>query len=91
MKKVIVGLFFVILLIFLSGCQKIEEFRYSGNKGGTLIIAVLDEPSNLNPIYPSISGLSPVTSQLFTPLISEKPDGKVRPALAESWVYSEDL
>ncbi len=91
MRKVGVGLFFVMLLIFLSGCQKIEEFRYSGNKGGTLIIAVLDEPSNLNPIYPSISGLSPVTSQLFTPLISEKPDGKVRPALAESWVYSEDL
>jgi peptide/nickel transport system substrate-binding protein len=91
MRKVIFGLCVVVLILFLSGCQKIEEFKYSGNKGGILIIAVLDEPSNLNPIYPSISGLSPVTAQLFTPLISEKPDGKVRPALAESWVYSEDL
>jgi peptide/nickel transport system substrate-binding protein len=91
MRRVIFGLSIVILILLISGCQKIEEFRYSGNRGGTLIIAVLDEPSNLNPIYPSISGLSPVASQLFTPLISEKPDGKVRPALAESWVYSEDL
>jgi peptide/nickel transport system substrate-binding protein len=91
MRRVIFGLSIVVLILLISGCQKIEEFRYSGNKGGTLIIAVLDEPSNLNPLYPSISGLSPVTSQLFTPLISEKPDGKVRPALAESWVYSEDL
>ncbi len=92
MRKLNMGLFFILLLIvFLSGCQKMEEFRYSGNKGGTLIIAVLNEPSNLNPIYPSFSGLSPVTSQLFSPLISEKSDGKVRPALAESWIYSEDL
>jgi len=92
MRKLGFGLFFIFLFIlFLSGCQKIEEFRYSGNKGGTLIIAVFNEPSNLNPIYPSLSGLSPVAGQLFTPLISEKPDGKVRPALAESWIYSEDL
>jgi len=92
MRKLGFDLFFIFLLIlFLSGCQKMEEFRYSGSKGGTLIIAILDEPSNLNPIYPSFSGLSSVTGQLFTPLISEKPDGKVRPALAESWIYSEDL
>jgi len=80
-----------LILIILSGCQKMEEFRYKGNKGGTLIIALLDEPSNLNPIYPPLSGFSTVTDQLFTPLIAEKPDGKVRPGLAESWTYSEDL
>lgn len=92
MKKFTLSLSFILLfLVFLAGCQKMEEFRYAGNKGGTLIIALFDEPSNLNPIYPSLSGLSPVTSQLFTPLISEKPNGKVRPALAESWTYSEDL
>jgi peptide/nickel transport system substrate-binding protein len=92
MKKFALSLSFIILLVvFLAGCQKLEEFRYSGNKGGTLVIALLDEPSNLNPIYPSLSGISPVTSQLFSPLISEKPNGKVRPALAESWIYSEDL
>jgi len=92
MKKLALSLSLVLLLlILLAGCQKMEEFRYAGNKGGTLIIALLDEPSNLNPIYPSLSGISPVTAQLFTPLISEKPNGKVRPALAESWIYSEDL
>jgi len=90
MRKLSLRLFFI-LLILLIGCQKMEEFRYSGNKGGTLIVSLLDEPSNLNPIYPSLSGISPVTGQLFTPLISEKRDGKVRPALAESWIYSEDL
>jgi peptide/nickel transport system substrate-binding protein len=92
MKKLSLSLFLILLfLAFLSGCQKMEEFRYKGNKGGTLIVAILDEPSNLNPIYPSLSGISSVTAQLFIPLISEKPDGKVRPALAESWIYSEDL
>ncbi len=92
MKKFTLSLFFMLLfLVFLTGCQKLEEFRYAGNKGGTLVIALLDEPSNLNPIYPSLSGISPVTAQLFTPLISGKPNGKVRPALAESWIYSEDL
>jgi peptide/nickel transport system substrate-binding protein len=92
MKKITLSLFFILLfLILLAGCQKMEEFQYSGKKGGTLIIALLDEPSNLNPIYPSLSGISPVTAQLFTPLISEKSNGKVRPALAESWIYSEDL
>jgi peptide/nickel transport system substrate-binding protein len=92
MRKFYLSLFFTLsLLVFLAGCQRMEEFRYSGNKGGILIVALLDEPSNLNPLYPSLSGISPVTAQLFTPLISEKPNGKVRPALAESWVYSEDL
>ncbi|MEO0293514.1 MAG: TonB family protein [candidate division WOR-3 bacterium] len=87
MKKFIVTLLFIILL----SCQRMEEFHYSDKRGGMLIIALFEEPSSLNPIYPSISGLSPVTEQIFAPLISERPDGKVRPALAESWVYSEDL
>jgi peptide/nickel transport system substrate-binding protein len=93
MKKLGFNFFkiFLILIIILSGCQKMEEFRYKGNKGGTLIVALLVEPSNLNPIYPPLSGSSAVTDQLFTPLISEKSDGKVRPGLAESWTYSEDL
>jgi peptide/nickel transport system substrate-binding protein len=92
MKKLTLSLsLMLLLLVLLAGCQKIEEFQYSGRKGGTLVIALMDEPSNLNPIYPSLSGISPVTAQLFTPLISEKPNGKVRPALAESWIYSEDL
>lgn len=84
-------IFLILIIIILSGCQKMEEFRYKGNKGGTLIVALLDEPSNLNPIYPPLSGSSAVTDQLFTPLIAEKSDGKVRPGLAESWTYSEDL
>jgi peptide/nickel transport system substrate-binding protein len=92
MRKLTLSLsFMVLLLVLLAGCQKIEEFQYSGKKGGTLVISLLNEPSNLNPIYPSLTGTSPVTGQLFTPLISEKPNGKVRPALAESWIYSEDL
>lgn len=92
MKKLGLSLFLIFsILAFLAGCQKTEEFQYHGNKGGMLIISLLDEPSNLNPVYPSLSGISPVAAQLFTPLISEKPDGKVRPALAESWIYSEDL
>ncbi|TEU01484.1 MAG: TonB family protein [Candidatus Stahlbacteria bacterium] len=51
----------------------------------------MNEPTTLNPLYPSFSGLSPVSEKIFNPLHDQKPDGKVRTCLAQSWVYSEDL
>ena len=82
---------FIVLTLFVFGCQRTEEFKYEGKKGGILIVSIMNEPTTLNPLYPSLSGLSPVIEKLFTPLHEVRPDGKIRPGLAQSWVYSEDL
>jgi len=92
MKKIkILQLLLIIVFIITLSCQKSREFIRERKRGGMLIVSIMEEPSTLNPLYPSLSGLSPITEQLFAPLISEKPNGKVRPGLAKSWIYSEDL
>ncbi len=78
------------MLLFLA-CGKKEEVLYKGERGGTLVVALMEEPSNLNPLYPPFGVQSPVVEKLFSSLHMVGPDGKVRPALAESWEYSEDL
>ncbi len=89
MKKL---LLYVTLLLFLSlSCAKKVEQGYSGEQGGTLIVGLLDEPSSLLPLYPSMEGQSPIVTKLFEPLHKIGEDGKVKPDLATSWVYSEDL
>ncbi len=88
MKKI--ELFYLIILL-IANCQRTEKFTYEGERGGTLIVTLLNEPTTLNPLYPSFSGHSPVTKMLFNPLHEQRPDGKIRTCLAQSWVYSEDL
>jgi len=88
MKKVLV----IAVLLFLTlSCTKKIERGYSGVQGGTLIVGLLDEPSSLLPLYPSMEGQSPIVTKLFEPLHKMGKDGKVKPGLATSWVYSEDL
>ncbi len=87
MKK----LWIVFFVFGLFSCVKEEKFTYKGEKGGTLIIASLDEPTNLNPIYPPITGYSPVTYLLFSPLHKIEKNGKVMPCIASGWEFSEDL
>ena len=88
MSRFFIGL---LIILILSGCAQQQKFTYQGEKGGTLIIATFDEPSNLSPVYPSFTGLSPVVKLLFAPLHKTGPDGKVMPCLANSWEYSEDM
>jgi peptide/nickel transport system substrate-binding protein len=89
MKKI--GILSLLVIILLPSCQKAEKIKYEGKRGGTLIVSVTNEPTTLNPIYPSLSGLSPVTEKLFTPLHEYRADGKITTGLAQSWVYSEDM
>jgi len=87
MKKV---LLFAMVLSILS-CSKKTETGYTGEQGGTLIVGLLDEPSSLLPLYPSMEGQSPIVTELFEPLHKIGKNGKIKPALATSWVYSENL
>ncbi len=84
-------LFLCVILIVILSCAKVEKFTYKGEKGGTLIIASLEEPSNLNPLYPPITGYSPITFLLFSQLHKIDKNGKVMPCIASSWEFSEDL
>ena len=88
MKRFMLPIVFVILL---SGCKKVEKFAYRGEPGGSLIVATFAEPSNLNPLYPTFKGISPVTDLLFSSLHKDGKNGKVVPCLATSWEYSEDF
>ncbi len=89
MKKILLS---VMALLFLSlSCAKKVEQGYTGEQGGTLIVGLLDEPSSLLPLYPSMEGQSPIVIKLFEPLHKIGKDGKVKPGIATSWFYSEDL
>lgn len=87
MKKLLI----VLVFMFFFYCVKEEKFSYKGEKGGTLIIASLEEPVNLNPIYPPITGYSPVSYLLFSSLHKIDKNGKVMPCIASGWEFSEDL
>ena len=59
--------------------------------GGTFVEGMVGRPASLNPL---LSDAYPVdrdlTGLLFDGLVSVKADGRLSPALAESWTYSED-
>uniref|UniRef100_A0A7C4U8U0 TonB family protein n=1 Tax=candidate division WOR-3 bacterium TaxID=2052148 RepID=A0A7C4U8U0_UNCW3 len=87
MKKLLLSM----VLLVMFGCVKEERFSYKGEKGGTLIVASFEEPTTLNPLYPPISGYSPITYLLFSSLHKFDKNGKVMPCIASSWEFSEDL
>ncbi|RKX70149.1 hypothetical protein DRP53_05905 [candidate division WOR-3 bacterium] len=81
----------ILLVLAALFCQK-EKVVLSGERGGTLVIGTFLEPSNLSPLYPSVAGLNEVVDLLFLHLHRTDPrTGKMRPELAESWEFSEDL
>jgi peptide/nickel transport system substrate-binding protein len=83
-----------VLLIFISVllvCAK-EETRFVGEKGGSLVIGTTDLSTKISPLEPSIFSSNEVLNLLFLSLhrIDQK-TGKMKPVLAESWEFSEDL
>lgn len=76
-----------------AGCTKSPVKNLTGDKGGTLKIGLTgsDIPRPNQPLHPMFTGRNPVSEQLFLPLITRNPDGKLIPALAERWEFSEDL
>jgi len=59
--------------------------------GGTFVEGMVGRPASLNPL---LSDAYPVdrdlTGLIFDGLVSVEADGRLSPALAESWAYSED-
>jgi peptide/nickel transport system substrate-binding protein len=79
------------LLLLLVFCTKQEE-KLSGEQGGTMVIGVTSLPATISPLNPSMFGSNEVLDLLFLHLHRIDPEtGKMKPELAASWEFSEDL
>ncbi|MCX7995061.1 MAG: ABC transporter substrate-binding protein [candidate division WOR-3 bacterium] len=84
-------LFFVLITFLIIQCAQKEE-PLKGERGGNLIIGTTDFPSTLSPLQPSVLGSNEILELLFMRLHRIDPHtGKMKPELASSWEFSEDL
>lgn len=89
MKKFCTVLITVSLIIL--ACAKKEE-SIAGEQGGKMVIGTADLPAVISPLAPSMFGSNEVLDLLFMHLHRIDPEtGKMRPELASSWEFSEDL
>lgn len=89
MKKSCLGLI-IITAIFIF-CAKKEE-AIKGEKGGKLVIGTTDLSTTLSPLSPSIFGSNEILDFVFMHLHRiDAETGKMKPELASSWEFSEDL
>lgn len=83
--------FIIILLLLLVFCAKQEE-KLTGEQGGTMVIGVTSLPATISPLSPSMFGSNEVLDLLFLHLHRIDPQtGKMKPELASSWEFSDDL
>jgi len=89
MKKFLLALT-VVALVFLGCTQKKEAIQ--GEAGGKLVIGTVDFPAAISPLSPSVFGSNDILDLLFMHLHRIDPGtGKMKPELASSWEFSEDL
>lgn len=82
---------FIILILMISVCTKKEEML-TGEQGGKLVIGTTDLPAVISPLAPSMFGSNDILDLLFMHLHRIDPEtGKMKPELASSWEFSEDL
>jgi len=80
----------VIPLLFTVCTKKVEPIK--GETGGRLVIGTTDFPATISPLSPSIFGANDILDLLFISLHRIDPKtGKMKPELAASWEFSEDL
>ncbi len=80
-----------IILILVIGCAKKEEML-KGEKGGKMVIGTADLPGKISPLQPSVLGSNEILDLVFLKLHRIDPHtGKMKPELASSWEFSEDL
>ena len=89
-KEVLILMLLVVLFVSVS-CQKGAVEKFTGERGGKLIIGTTDEPTSLNPIYPPLGKSIGVEKLLFLSLHGRNAQGKIVPELATNWEYSEDF
>jgi len=89
MRKLL-SLIAIIPLLFLVCAKKVEPIK--GETGGRLVIGTTDLPATISPLTPSIFGSNDILDLLFMSLHRIDPKtGKMKPELAASWEFSEDL
>lgn len=89
MKK-ICGLI-VVAILYFTGCGEKKEIL-TGEQGGKLVVGTTDFPSEISPLAPSVFGSNDILDLLFMHLHRIDPaTGKMKPELASSWEFSEDL
>jgi len=82
---------FIAIIFAISACSKKEE-RLTGEQGGKLVIGTTDLPSVISPLAPSAFGSNDILDLLFMHLHRiDVETGKMKPELAASWEFSEDL
>jgi peptide/nickel transport system substrate-binding protein len=80
----------IIPLVFVFCTKKVEPIK--GEAGGRLVIGTTDLPATISPLAPSIFGSNDILNLLFMSLHRiDLKTGKMKPELAESWEFSEDL
>ncbi|MEM9137546.1 MAG: ABC transporter substrate-binding protein, partial [Cyanobacteria bacterium P01_F01_bin.42] len=73
--------------IALSGCSP-KSLLSASSQPPTLVLSTLSEPKTFNTV--TSQEVNPVFSYIEQGLITSDREGNVIPALAESWVFSED-
>jgi peptide/nickel transport system substrate-binding protein len=82
---------FFMLVFIMASCTKKEE-RLLGEVGGSLVIGTTNLPTTISPLSPSIFGSNDILNLLFLSLHRiDLKTGKMKPELASSWEFSEDL
>jgi peptide/nickel transport system substrate-binding protein len=82
---------FLIIILFFAACTKKEE-PLIGEKGGTLIIGTTEQLATISPLAPSLFSSNEILDLLFMHLHRIDPEtGRMKPELASSWEFSEDL
>lgn len=91
MKKRFGFILIIIIPFMLLTCAKKEEV-IKGEQGGKMVIGTADLPATISPLSPSIFGSNEILDLLFMHLHRIDPQtGKMKPELASSWEFSEDL
>jgi peptide/nickel transport system substrate-binding protein len=81
-----------VLLLVCFLCCKGRVEKFTGEPGGILTVGTVEMPLAISPLEPSVFSSNEILDLLFLRLHEIDPrTGKMRPVLAESWEFSEDL
>jgi peptide/nickel transport system substrate-binding protein len=81
---------FICIMLFLA-CKGKEE-KFLGERGGVMMIGIREVPAVIDPLAPSMFASNDLLELLFLRLHRiDQSTGKMKPILAESWEFSEDL
>jgi peptide/nickel transport system substrate-binding protein len=82
----------IVLILFIFPMCSQKEERLTGDQGGSMVVGTTDLPTIISPLSPSMFGSNDILDLLFMHMHRVDPvTGKMKPELASSWEFSEDL